>query len=256
MARATVSEVAFRHARLGASITGAVEVGCDVRFTLPFYAIAYGVSARWVDVSNFVMFGSLAGGDNPGIYVYVAGVAVARWDFETTMADNAWARLRLVVYASGVATGYLLDTNNGVIEMGSLTHTALATGGTLANGRPGIVDYNSTSTVVTRYYDNFYLGVPAAEPIACFSGQSIEVRSTETLRKDSTGTYAGPPPEYTGARFTVPCAGGPARKSRIAVIARRLDVEGSNDDSLTSNATTDSTTVTAFATARYLAVPR
>jgi hypothetical protein len=260
MARATVSDGAFpanaRHARLGASITGAVEAGCDVRFTLPSYAIGYGVLARWVDASNFVVFGSLTGSDSPGIYIYVAGVSTARWDFTTMMADNAWSRLRFVVYPSGVATGYLLDTNNGVIETGSLTNTALATGGTLANGRPGILDWSNEPTVVTRYYDNFYFGVPAAEPIVCFSGQSIEVRSSETLRKDSTGTYAGPPPEYTGSRFTVPCAGGPARKSRIAVIARRLDVEASNDDTLTSNVTTDSTTVTAFATGRYLAVPR
>jgi hypothetical protein len=90
----------------------------------------------------------------------------------------------------------------------------------------------------------------------CSSGQSIEFRSDATLREDASGTYAGPPPQYVGSRFTVPNAGGPGRKTRIAVIARRNDITTDADDGLVSNATMDSTTVAAYVTPRYLAVPR
>ena len=90
----------------------------------------------------------------------------------------------------------------------------------------------------------------------CYANQSIEFRSDETLREDSTGTYAGPPPEYVGGRFFVPPAGGPARKARVALIARNNDVETTNDDGLITNATMSSTTLQVYATPRYLVVPR
>jgi hypothetical protein len=132
----------------------------------------------------------------------------------------------------------------------------LATGGTLASGKVGIIDLGSSLGASTRYYDQFYSMAPAAEPIVVYSTRSIEFRSNATIRADSTGTYYGDAPEYAGARFTIPCAGGPGRKARVAVIARRLDVETSNDDTLATNATTDSTTLTIFQAERVLAVPR
>jgi hypothetical protein len=159
--------------------------------------------------------------------------------------------MRLVVFTSG--TGYLtlssVSGNTQILNL-SFGNAVLATGGALATGKPGFADQNSTAQGVSRYYDNFTIGVPSAEPIAMYSTQSIEFRHNTTLREDSTGVWAGPPPEYVGGRFFAPPAGGPGRKARVGVIARRMDVEGTLDEFIA-----DSLTVAAFVTPRYLVVP-
>lgn len=254
MRRTTTSDGAFpanaRHARLGASNYTDIEVGVDIQFTVSNLAIAPAVLARWVDVSNFVAFGNLAG-DNPGIYVYVAGALVARYDFTTDIANSVWARLRLVVYASGAAMASVLDTSGAIVETGYLSSSVLATGGTLATGRPGFMDWNGGATAVTRYYDNFYMSTPNAEPIVVWSGRTATIGSTYAQRQDSTGTYAGDVPGYRGSRFYVPPAGTRSRKARIAVMARRNDVVVSQDDQIA-----DSTTISAYYTPRFVNVPR
>jgi hypothetical protein len=255
MARSTTSDGAFpangRHARLGPTNYTDIEVGVDIRFTAELLSVGLGAFARWVDVSNFVVFGNFVGADTPGIYVYVAGAISARYDFQTVVAVNTWARLRLIVYATGVARAMLLDTNDAIIEEGALSSSVLATGGTLATGRPGFVDTNVGATAVTRYYDNFYMATPTAEPIVVYSGRTATLASTYAQRQDSTGTYSGDVPGYRGSRFFVPPAGTRARKARIAVMARRNDVVVAQDDQIA-----DSTTIQALVTPRYVNVPR
>jgi hypothetical protein len=255
MSRATLSDGAFpanaRHARLGATNFTDIEVGVDIRFTAAFLSLGIGVFARWVDASNFVAFGNFVGADSPGIYVYVAGALSARYDFQTRISINTWARLRLVVYATGIARALLLDENDAIVEDGALSHSTLATGGTLATGRPGFIDTNGGATAVTRYYDNFYAATPTAEPVVMYSGRTAEIRSTMAIRPDSTGTYYGDVPAYRGSRFFVPPAGTRGRKARIAVMARRNDVVVNPDDQIA-----DSTTIQAFVTPRFVNVPR
>lgn len=255
IARSTVSDGAFpanaRHARLGASNFTDIEVGVDIRFTAANLAIGLGAFARWVDASNFLVFGNLVGADSPGIYMYVAGSLVARYDFTSEVAINTWARLRMIVFATGVATASLLDANNSVIETGSLASSVIATGGTLATGRPGFLDTNLGAAACTRYYDNFYMATPTPEPIAIYSGRTAEIRSNMAIRSDSTGTYYGDVPAYRGSRFYVPPAGTRARKTRIAVMARRNDVVTTTDDQIA-----DSTTIQALLTPRFVNVPR
>lgn len=255
MARSTVSGAAFpanaRHARLGATNYTDIEVGCDVQFSVFQSAIALLVAARWVDASNWVGYGMTTGSDTAGIYVYVAGALVARADGVAVTDVNTWARLRLIVYASGVAIGTLLDTNNSVIETVTLTSTVLATGGTLATGRPGFLDHSLEPSVITRYYDNFYMATPTPEPVVVNSGRTAEMRSTMAIRSDSTGTYYGDVPGYRGSRFFVPPAGTRTRKARIAVVARRNDIVVAQDDQIA-----DSTTISALVTPRYVNVPR
>jgi hypothetical protein len=242
---------------LGATNYTNTEVGVSIYGgqVVPVQSVNRAVVARWVDASNYA---ALRNGPSSTLTleVVIAGVTTTLATGTGSNANLVWQALRLVIFASGVAYGTLLNASGTPMTTLRGQHAALATGGALATGKPGFYDRRTNTTATIRYYDNFYAAAPAAEPIAINSTRSIEFQSKATVRADSTGTYYGDAPEYVGARFTIPPAGGPGRKARVAVIARRLDVEASNDDTLVSNATTDSTTLTIFKTERVLAVPR
>ncbi len=159
--------------------------------------------------------------------------------------------VRLVVFSSGRCIATVADSNGAEMARVDVVDTAMATGGALASGKCGVFDYNTGTSGIARGLDNFYTATPPAEPIACHSAQTIEFRHDTALREDSTGTYAGSPPEYVGSRFFVPNAGGPGRKARVAVMAKRNDVATAADDNIA-----DSTTVSVYVVPRYLAIPR
>lgn len=252
--RQTTGDASYRFAILGATSYTDTETGVDIRST-PSPARPR-LIARWTDANNYLFaqadFDSVTNSLIVG--VVVAGVttnlSVRAWP----RSYDAWWQLRLVALASGRAIASIMQNGVAVTQCDAAS-SVLATAGALATGKPGFADLN-IGGASTRYYDNFYAATPAAEPIVCYSGRSIQFRDDATLRDDAAGVYAGPPQEYVGARFTIPCAGGPARKARVAVIARRQDVESTNDDDLVTNATTDSTTLTVFKIERGLAVPR
>jgi hypothetical protein len=83
--------------------------------------------------------------------------------------------------------------------------STLATGGTLAAGRSGIIDTNfQYTTPALRAYDNFVAAVPDAFPPVVYSGQSIQFRHDAALRTNSGGTLYGGPHSYRGGKFMVP----------------------------------------------------
>lgn len=261
MARTTAADASGRYAILGSTNYTAVEVGMRRFRSGEVLAGTVGWSpiARYVDSSNY-LYAALeevqpAGTTLFALILRVAGVDTVLTSVSRPIVSNLWYGMRLVCHATGVATAQLLGADGAVLKEITASSSVLAPSGTLATGKVGLADYNSGGAC-GRYYDNFYVASPGSEPIACYSGQSIEFRHDSTLREDSTGTYAGAPPEYVGSRFTVPNAGGPGRKARVAVIARRNDVETSGDDIVTGGATMDSTAVTVFATPRFLAIPR
>ena len=253
--RDTVSDGAPRYAILGATNYAAMEVAVDALMVESTNGQP-GVIARWVDANNHLLFRSNLNGTLQ-VVRYVAGTGVTLATLRHTWRIGALHTLRVVVFASGRGVATLLDYPNGAtLATLPFYDVELATGGALASGKGGFHDINTTAVASTRFYDNFYTATPGAEPIACYAGQSIEFRDDATLREDSTGVYSGYPPEYVGGRFRPPNAGGPARKTRVAVIARRNDVETAADDAVAGAAPSDSTTVAAYVTPLYLAVPR
>lgn len=262
--RATVSDAGARFAVLGATSYAATEVSVTLmHFTSVGYGAAalieMGVIARWVDASNYLRF-TLRATIGPGrptwelvVTKVVAGAAtqIVSAPFVGSLGGGQRYQLRLTAHASGGAVATLLTAAGVPITSLNATDAVLATGGALASGKPGLYDINTTTMTGNRYYDSHAVAVPPAEPIACYSGQSITFSSDSVLREDATGTYAGKPPEDVGGRFYLPQAGGAGRKSRVAVIARRGDIETSADDYIA-----DSTTVQVYATPRYLAIPR
>jgi hypothetical protein len=155
--------------------------------------------------------------------------------------------MRLIAYATGRTIAQLLSDAGVVLLQLDATSSALATGGTLASGKPGLRDQNKTAAVnAQRLYTQVAVTTPPAEQIALYSGKSMQVRYDDTLRQDSTATYYGRPPSYRGSRFLVPVG-----TSRVLVKARRNDANAALDDQVT-----DATQIQVGWTPRGLAVPR
>lgn len=246
--RSTVSEAGPRYAILGSTNYTDQEVG--VTFQATGGVPEPWVLARYVNSTNFLAADLRYGNPAWRVFAYVGGVTNVLGEIPLTLTYEAY-KLRLIVFSSGQLVATLMDVRGSTLSEIRAFHSSLATAGALASGKPGIADYNGNSAASSRYYDDFYAATPAPEPIALHASQSIEFRSDTTLREDSTGTYAGPPPQYVGGRCFVPPAGGPGRKTRIAVMAKRNDVESMPDDNIA-----DSTTVDVLVTPRYIAVPR
>ncbi len=244
---------ALRVAILGSTNHAAVEAGVAFQRRSAQPAAPAELTAtlivRYVDASNMLRL--VDDGHTLSVVKVIAGVSTVLAQAPTRFARDTYLTLRVVVHATGRGVAHLLAGDVDMLVSLGFDDSTLATSGTLATGKVGFADGNTGAEAHFRYYDGFYAATPAPEPIVCHAGQSIEFRHDTTLRGDSTGTYAGQPPEYVGARFLIPPAGGPGREARIAVMAKRNDIETMADDYIA-----DSTTVAAYATPRYLVVPR
>lgn len=263
--RTTISEASPRYAILGTTnytntvseIHGYHEFG-EIRENVNMYVIV-----RWTDANNHLAFrweSYLS--SNPLFFTslrlesVVAGVRTTLASSYAVLSVNTWWHLRLYAYASGTVIGEL-RSSTGYSPYGDPLKTVrasssvVATGGTLATGKPGFADMNTSASTYTRYFNNFQAGVPVPEPFVINSGRILEVRSDGVLKADSTGTYYGSPPAYQGSRFLVPNAGDESRTSRVLVKAHRQDIESSDAANVTDNLTAQ-----VNYTPRYLVVPR
>lgn len=220
-----------------------------------------GVIARWTDSSNYLRVGfqrlflgsqlnSLA------IEAIVGGVTttVASVNFSGFSTSSRWWKVRLTVTSSGMATASVIaDVNSigfpvgAVIATCSGSSSALATGGTLATGKPGIWDRSMTASATTRYYDDF-IAATITPDAAAFGNQSIEIRHDRAQREDSGGTLWVRPSSYLGDYLLVPPSGAETRTTRMVVKMSR-----GNPAQLDSSI--DDLSARLFVTPRYLAPP-
>ena len=146
---------------------------------------------------------------------YVAGVSTVVASVAVPNPIATPYRIALVVDARG--DWFALYGQPGalrVVAQGS--DAALATGGALASGKPGILDWSPlATTAVTRRYDNFTASVPPTDA-ACFAGQSAELRHSGFTREDAGGTVWDPK-TITGDYLLIPPAGREGRSARIIV---------------------------------------
>jgi hypothetical protein len=235
-----------RHGILGTTSFTNAEVSADVFLgsTVPASAgasgvawVTQGVIARWVDVNNFASAVILR---SSGFATSPPSVALQINAGSTNLANAALptstplqCRVRLIVYTSGFVIAQVLDLSGVLLATASATASTLATGGTLAAGRSGIIDTNFQYTSPPlRAYDNFTAAVPDSFPPVVYSGQSIQFRHDAALRTSSGGTL------YGGT-------------SRVGVAARRGDLAVDPAD-----AVTDSTTIQVAYRTRGLVIPR
>jgi hypothetical protein len=211
--------------------------------------IYQGVLARYVDTSNWLM--AVAATEqiaNPGAYSIrvIQRLAGVFSYLQIVPVQAPPSSIRLVVDTAGKWFVWAFPAGtepSEPIAFGS--HTQLATGGTLATGKPGIYDTNTTTFSVTRTFDNFFASAQAVNA-ALYSTRTLEVRHNDTIRADSTGTYFGRPTSYRGTRFLVPPG-----TSRVLAKARRNDVTQFADENVTDN-----TQIQVAYTPRGIAVPR
>ncbi len=249
LSRSTTSDGGPRLAVLGSTNYTNIEAG--VLFYLTGAVTQFqGLIVRYVDASNYLRLEYIQGAFK--VIKRIAGTetTIASGTGGSSTSNNPAMAMRVVIYSSGLGYAYLLSANGGVITYLPFLDSTLATGGTLATGKPGLYDMSPIGTSV-RYYDDFYAATPAAAPITCHSSQSIEFRHDQTIREDSTGTYWGPPPAYRGSRFLVPVAGTRGRKVRVALVGRRQDTVTNADENVADNLTGQ-----VNYTPRYVVAPR
>jgi hypothetical protein len=230
-----------------------------------------GVIARWTDASNHlraVMYRDSTGPSTFQTYLEIhellAGVkTVAKQEIATdgggTFQNNFWT-LSLTVDSSGQVTARMVATGErpgggvGALAAGTVLLTATAsltsaaTGGTLATGKPGIFDLQTSATAgIDRWYDDFLVASVPGDA-ATFASQSVEIRSDRVLREDSGGTMWTGPSSYTGDYLLIPPTGSEARSARVIVKFAR------NDPFALDNGI-DDLSARLFAIPRFLTVP-
>lgn len=245
--RATTSDASRRFAVAGTTNYTTICVEADVLWSGGTFANA-GLLARWADASNF--FELMVGGQVMYLTTWVAGIENQIAAANVAMVAGVQYRVRLLVDSSGGAFGWFGSPASLGDPVLSASSADLATGGALATGRVGLRDYHPGGQAITRAYDNFQAFVPETDAVM-FSGRSAEIRHDAAIREDSTGTYWGDVPSYRGSRFYLQPAGDTGHVNRIAVKARRNDVESAADDQIA-----DALTATVTYTPRYLVVPR
>jgi hypothetical protein len=150
--------------------------------------------------------------------------------------------MRLTVDAAGVASCYM----NGA-KLIEVTDSALATAGALASGGYGIYDNLpfDPSPGITRQYDNFTVAASVADNNpALWTGRDLILRHSGALTNNSSGTAYGPTPIREGRYLTLPPKTRNNSRTRIAVKARRQDVDEGFTDTGTADTLTASLQVT------------
>lgn len=207
---------------------------------------AQGLLLRYVDSSNFLSVVATWGSSSfVTVRKTIAGTDTQLAGFlpvglGTPAADTTYT-LQVVVDAGGRVLVWISGTFQG-----STSDSTLATGGTLDDGKVGMVDWHPVATAATRTYDNFTVS-PVEPDAVIFAGRTAEFRHNTAIRQNSAGTIYGSMPLYRGSRFFIPPSGDDGLQTRVVVKARRNDVEDAQD-----NVINDSTTVQVYYRPRYL----
>jgi hypothetical protein len=212
-----------------------------------------GVIARWTDASNHVRAVLSRDSANPSggfptkieIHELIAGVktviaTASAGGILTGAYFNQWWRVRLVITSAGQATAQMIATGTSnnigvgsgitpadtVLLEATTTRASLATGGTLATGKPGIFDLypGSSPATIDKYYDDFRVAAVPALDATIYPNQSAELRTEGIFRENSTGvSYAAAP--HVGDLPRLPPSGLESRKVEMYVMASRGDFD-------------------------------
>jgi hypothetical protein len=227
----------------------------QVSFLEATYTAGQGVTARVVDKDNLLVAYTYPGGIR--VRKVVAGTVTSLYEREWTGASGGWYAMRLSVTAGGAWTLHTLDVHQtthimtGEFEpslIASGTDSALATGGALASGYCGIVDWHTSATAETRQYDQFLAWAPVLDA-AIFASQSARITHNTAEREDSGGTFWTPQSRYEGDYLTVPASGKESRTTQFIVKASR------NDPATGADAGIDDISAALYVKARYLQLP-
>ena len=187
-----------------------------------------GVVARYVDVNNY-LFGILAfDSDDPfaAIAQKVAGsiTTLAYLDLPAgTFAADTFYRIRLLVQGDQVWLWY--GRQEGLLESPVLaSSTALATGGVLDDGKPGLFDGYNAAAASTRNYDNFKVWAPTPDAVL-HPSRRAELRTEGMFREDVSGAAYSKVPHVVGDLPRIAPAGLEGAPSELFIKVSRGDLE-------------------------------
>lgn len=154
-----------------------------------------GLILRYTNINNFlaVVASPLSAGGQVTLSIYkrVASSTstVASITVSPVFQVDTYYTLMATVDASGQVVVYYGLQNSATRQLAA-TDSALATGGGLASGSVGIVDFKQAGAV-TRTYDNFLAWAASFDAVA-FASQSCELNTQGIVREDAGGTAYGP----------------------------------------------------------------
>lgn len=173
-----------------------------------------GVFARYVDATKWLALVVTAEDTLYDVTVRLLNTsATTLLTFTSGVRVGEYVRLKLYVDAAGQVLVEASDTNGSRIVRHVLQNASLATGGTHASGRFGVIDQHSTSpTAMTRTYDNFEVWTPETDA-AMFASQSLEVAHNRAERETASGGVYGRVRSFVGEYVSVPAenVGGTVR---------------------------------------------
>lgn len=218
-----------RLAVVGSTAYAAIAVQTDLKFTA--LGGIQGVIARWVDSSNYLIaYVAVSTTFTITVAKVVGGVTTALATLGGPVPIlSTWYRLLLTVDAAGRYRSYFGQQTAPLTQYANGQDAGLlGTGGTLDDGKPGIIDINPTVTSVTRNYDNFAAWAPPTDA-AIFASQSLEIRHDGVIREDSAGAIWAPVSDYEGDYLLLPPSRGEGRDLRVIAKASR-SLPGVNPD--------------------------
>ena len=214
-----------RIALSGVSAMAGQVVQVDVKASArPTVTLRQGCVARGIDEDNHVY--AALGTDLFEVAYWVAGNTTPLGTVAFVQAPDAWYTVRLMVEASGVWHAWIF--RRGAVPGSPALwgfDAALATGGALATGKPGMLDgYFDNVPAIVRNYDNFAAWVPTPDAVL-HADQSAELSTRGIVREDSTGAAYGPASHVTGDLPRLPVSGLEDRPVELFVLATRGDLD-------------------------------
>jgi hypothetical protein len=212
-----------RLAVVGSALTLCV-VRCDVKVSaLPATSgdsVSPGIVARATDVSNLVAL-RIDSWDQTLQASATTGL-VRTTDLRFPLVADSWVTLQLYIDESGLVIAWAAPQGGALGDpMIVVRDSNLATGGTLASGKVGLVDVGHATA--TRSYDNFAAWVPESDAVM-HPSRGLELRTDGVYRDNSDGNGAGPVSYVRGDLPRLSPPGLELRNTEIFVKASRGDL--------------------------------
>jgi hypothetical protein len=182
-----------------------------------------GIVARWVDLTHYIAADVSSGvGTTYRVNVLSAGIGTPAnvFSIPTVIFPPSPVVVRLVVFTDGWFIVYAGTSEATLTPFMISWSGALATGGAVAAGIPGITDYQSAAGAVTRFLTDFKAWT-FPHDVAIFPSRSLRITSQKVERQDPTGTTWQGVGQYAGDRLLIPPTTRRARQVRFLVKTSR-----------------------------------
>jgi hypothetical protein len=210
----------------GASNQAAIAVGVAPSGLSASSSIIGGVVARYVDTANH--FRAVVSVDTVTGFATVMVQKVTTAGGVVTLASVA--PLLSSSFELAVSVDGSWSVTSSGITLASGSDSDLATGGTLATGKVGIYDQNTTATAATRTYDGFYAYVPTSDAVI-YPSQSAQLTTQGMYREDTGGTAYAPVSMVNGDLPRLPIAGYEGRTTQVFIKTSPGDIYNWGDTS-------------------------